>query len=95
MLKEVQKMQKLSTENIEKLIDAVREHPSLYDKRDKRYKKTDLNDTIWKKIAQDLQLDGKLKFILSSVACVYIFKLYQNVFINFRKDLQSSMEVAA
>lgn len=45
--------------NVERLIEEVRKYPTLYDLRDKTYKNTDLRERIWRKIADDLEIEGK------------------------------------
>jgi len=48
----------------EKLIEAVRKNPELYDTKHANYMKTKLKTRIWQDIAKDLNLkEGKLKYI--------------------------------
>lgn len=50
------KMRKLSESEEERLIDQVKQYPILYDES---YKVAGPQDEIWKRIALDLNLDGK------------------------------------
>ena len=53
-------MNKFSDENIQILIDLVREKPMFYDKGDRNYKKNELKDKVWKEIGKKLNSNGKL-----------------------------------
>lgn len=51
-----QKMQRLTETQVEKLIELVKQNPSLYDKHQRQNESLDL---IWERIAVDLNADGK------------------------------------
>jgi hypothetical protein len=55
--------------NDEKLIELVRKYPVLYDLSHAKYMDTDYKNTIWSKIAEEMETTGK-KYI------IYLYKYY-------------------
>ena len=55
--------------NDEKLIELVRKYPVLYDLSHAKYMDTDYKNTIWNKIAEEMETTGK-KYI------IYLYKYY-------------------
>lgn len=50
--------------DIEKLIELVRTYQVLYDTSHEDYMRTKLKDGIWKKIAEEMNTDGKYKHFI-------------------------------
>ena len=46
-------------EKKEKLIELVRNHPELYDKRQLKYRDVNYSRALWKEFAKELQFKGK------------------------------------
>ncbi|XP_031347548.1 transcription factor Adf-1-like [Photinus pyralis] len=44
--------------DVEKLIEEVRRYPVLYDLSNNKYKNNEYRERVWKKIAEDLQVEG-------------------------------------
>lgn len=51
----------------EELIESVRKFPVLYDQAQEQYRNSDHKDIIWKKVAKELNVEGKN-------ICVFFFK---------------------
>jgi len=52
------KGQLLSIDISEKIINLVRDHPEIYNQRMKEYKDKDIASNIWKRIANEMSIDG-------------------------------------
>lgn len=46
------------------LIELVREHPPLWDQRDKKYYNRDVRAKLWKKIGEKMNIPGKGYYII-------------------------------
>lgn len=54
----------MNTETEEKLINLVREHPCLYNKKDDNYKNKKLRDQKWEDIAKSMENEMSGEYIL-------------------------------
>ena len=48
----------------EHLIELVRSHPALYDLSNQKYMDSNLKQELWKKIGEEMKLDGKFMIYL-------------------------------
>lgn len=58
----------------EELIESVRNFPVLYDQSQEQYRNSDYKDTIWKKVAKELNVEGKNIYIIDNYTRLYKFE---------------------
>lgn len=63
--------------NDEKLIEQVRNYPSLYDLSNPKYMDTDFKNTLWSKIGEEIKTTGKK--IRNTSIFVFIILLYLSI----------------
>lgn len=66
--------------NDEKLIELVRRYPVLYDLSHAKYMDTDYKNTIWNKIAEEIETTGKKYVLFNKKYIKYI--IYYIIIIN-------------
>lgn len=63
--------------DVERLIEEIRKFPVLYDQTNEKYRNTEYKDRVWKKIATDMQVKGKIKIIIQILIPErYLFTFY-------------------
>lgn len=60
-----EQVEKFTDNNLEKLIELVRNNHELYDTSHPDYMRTKLKDSLWEKIGKEFNTDGKYKILLS------------------------------
>lgn len=64
--------------NDEKLIELVRRYPVLYDLSHTKYMDTDFKNTIWRKIAEEIETTGKKCVLYNKKYIKYIIVIIIN-----------------
>lgn len=70
------------------LIEQVRRYPALYDRRNDKYKNTEYREMAWKKIAEDLQIEGKISNNITSLYNNINKKIYHESLVHFHIHIQ-------